>query len=381
MSKQLAYIATAAYGLEGVLAKEVRDLGYETGEIQTSRVEFYGDESALARSNLFLRTAGRVRLIAGTFRSATFDELYERTRSTAWEDYLPKDAKIPVTARCVSSALMSLSDCQRIVKKAIADRLCTVYGLGRLPETGCEYPVELHIFKDEATLSLDTSGEPLHKRGYRKLNGPAAIRETLAAAMVELSHWKEDRALIDPFCGTGTIIIEAAMKARNIAPGSRRNFGAETWGLIPADVWKQARAEAHDLENPRLALEILGSDIDENALSMARYHARAAGMPDLAFLRRDVKDLVSPYPYGHIITNPPYGKRMSHEETQLYRSLGLSWKQLRHWSAHVICAYPDFERAFGAKANGRRVLFNGQIACRYYQFYGERPPKGWTMKP
>jgi len=380
MSKQLSFLATSAYGLEGVLAKEIRDLGYETGDIQTSRVEFYGDEAALARANLFLRTAGRVRLIAGTFRAVTFDELYERTRAVAWEDLLPRDAAVPVTARCVSSALMSLSDCQRIVKKAIADRLCGVYGLSRLPESGSEYPIELHIFQDEATLSLDTSGEPLHRRGYRRLNGPAAIRETLAAAMVDLSHWDGRRALADPFCGTGTIVIEAAMKERHIAPGSRRTFGAEAWGLISEDVWRTARQEAHDLEEPRRALEIIGSDIDENAISMARYHARAAGVPDLRFVQKDVKDFTSPYAYGHIITNPPYGKRMSHEDTQVFRSLGAVWKKLPHWSAHVICAYPEFERAFGAKASGRRVLFNGQIACRYYQFYGERPPRGWTMK-
>jgi len=380
MSKQLSFLATAAYGLEGVVAKEIRDLGYETGEIQTSRVEFYGDEAALARANLFLRTAGRVRLIAGTFRAVTFDEVYERTRAVAWEDYIPRDGKVPVTARCVSSALMSPSDCQSIVKKAVVDRLCQAYGLARLPETGAEYPLELHLFQDEATLSLDTSGEPLHKRGYRRLNGPAAIRETLAACLVDLSHWDERRALIDPCCGTGTIVVEAAMKARHIAPGSRRAFGVETWGLIDREVWMRARQEAHDLEQPKKPLEIAGFDIDEDALSMARYHARAAGVGDISFARRDVKDTASPFDYGHIITNPPYGKRMSHEDTQVFRALGAAWKRLPHWSAHVICAYPEFERAFGAKANARRVLFNGQIACRYYQFYGERPPKGWVMK-
>jgi len=380
MNTQYCYLATAAYGLEGVLAREIRDLGYETGDIQTSRVEFYGDAAALARSNLFLRTAGRVRLVAGTFRAESYDELYERTFAVSWEEYLPRNAQFPISARCVSSRLMSFSDCQKIVKKAIADRLARAYGFTRAPEDGAEFPIEIHIFQDEATLSIDTSGEPLHKRGYRRLNGPAAIRETLAASLVDLSHWNESRALMDPFVGTGTIVIEAAMKARHIAPGRNRTFGAQSWDLFDRDIWDKARQEAHDLERLKLPLEIVGCDIDDNALSMARYHAKAAGVPDIRFIKRDVKDLTSPYFYGHIITNPPYGKRMSHEDSRLFRTLGENYRKLKDWSCHVICGYDEFERAFGGKANGRRVVFNGQIACRYYQYYGARPPRGWELR-
>lgn len=374
----MEWIATAAYGLEGVLAQELRDLGLEVGLVQTSRVAFSGTPLDGCRANLHLRTAGHVRLVVGRFSAATFDGLFEGVRALPWADYLPQDAAFPVTARCITSQLMSVPDCQAIVKKAIVEKLRQTYRQSWFPEKGPLFPVEVHLWKDEATLSIDTSGTPLHQRGYRKLNGPAALRETLAAALVLLSHWHEDRMLWDPCCGTGTIAIEAALLGRRLAPGLERTFGAEAWPWWDAADWREARKQAWALARPDAKLDIIASDVDPEALSMAGYHVKAAHVADTIDLRcLDVKDVRSNRGYGHLITNPPYGVRMGDRKAtlSLAQTLGQVYRRLGTWSCHVITADQGFERAFGARASKRRALYNGQLACRYYQFFGPRPPR------
>lgn len=376
----MEWIATAAYGLEGVLAKELRDMGLEVGETQTSRVQFSGSALDGCRANVFLRTAGRVRLVAGSFPAPTFDALFEGVRSIPWEALLPEDAAFPVTGRCISSQLMSVPNCQAIVKKAIATRMGQAARRSWLPESGTVYPIEVHIWQDRATLSLDISGEPLHRRGYRELNGPAALRETLAAALVLLSHWDSSRSLWDPCCGTGTLAIEAAMQARQIAPGVFRPFGGEAFTqLFPKKLWSTAREEAMDNMIYQLPLNITASDIDPEALSMARHHARKAGVETaIHFRKMDAADLASDVSFGHILTNPPYGDRLGDKEDAqaLYQALGQAWRRLDGWSCHVITAHERFESYFGARAHHRRALYNGPLACRFYQYFGRKPDKG-----
>ena len=372
----MEWIATAAYGLEGVLAQELRDLGLSVGETQTSRVQFTGSALDGCRANVFLRTAGRVRLVVGRFPAPNFDALFEGVRSLPWEEILPEDAAFPVTGRCVNSQLMSVPNCQAIVKKAIATRMGQAAGRSWLPETGTIYPIEVHIWKDQATISLDTSGTPLHRRGYRELNGPAALRETLAAALVRLSRWDASRPLWDPCCGTGTLAVEAALQARQIAPGISRSFGGEAYPLLPASLWRQAREEAMDGMLYTLPLDITASDIDPEALSMARHHARKAGVATaIRFRRMDAAELASDTAYGHILTNPPSGERLgAREQAQLlYQQLGQAWRRLDGWSCHVITAHPRFESYFGARAHHRRALYNGPLACRFYQYFGPKP--------
>ena len=272
MSGKWTWIATAGYGLEGVLAREIRALGYETTDVQTSRVTFAGGPEAGVRANLWLRTAGRVRLCVGAFEARDFDQLFDGVRQIRWEDYLPRDAAFPVGCRLVSSQIKSPPDTQAIVKKAVAERLGSVYHLGRLPESGGERPIEAHIYRDRVTLSIDTSGAPLHRRGYRVLNADAALRETLAAALVLLSRWRPEAPFSDPFCGSGTLCVEAALIGHGIAPGIGRTFGAEDWPILPAALWRQAREEARDSVSASV-LSIEGADIDAAALSMAQTHA------------------------------------------------------------------------------------------------------------
>jgi len=378
------FIATAAYGLEGVTAQELRDLGMNVGLVQTSRVAFSGDLTDGARANLNLRTAGRVRLVVGMFHAETFDALYEGVRALPWADFLTQDAAFPVTARCITSTLMSVPDCQSITKRAIVDSLRRKYGMTRFTEQGISYPIEVHIWKDEVTVSIDTSGTPLHQRGYRKLNGPAALRETLAASLVLLSHWSPDRVLWDPCCGTGTIAIEAAMIGRNIAPGMERNFSAERYPWWPKSAWGTARKEAWDVADYDRKLEIIASDIDANAISMAIYHAKEAQVFDCVDLRvLDLAKVKSNQGYGHLIANPPYGERMSDRKAcqALYRSMGQMWQRMNGWSCHVITSDQYFEQSFGRRANKRRVLYNGPLACRYYQYFGPRPPRKANAEP
>ena len=374
MSGKLTWIATAGYGLEGVLAREIRALGYETTDVQTSRVTFAGGPEAGVRANLWLRTAGRVRLCVGAFDASDFDQLFEGVRQVRWEDYLPRDAAFPVGCRLVNSHIKSPSDTQAIVKKAVAQRLGSVYRIGRLPESGAERPVEAHIYRDRVTLSIDTSGAPLHRRGYRVLNADAALRETLAAALVLLSRWRPEVPFADPFCGSGTLCVEAAMIGRGIAPGALRTFGAEDWPILPAALWRQAREEARDSVSASV-LSIEGADIDAAALSMAQTHARKAGVADsIRFRRADARRFASDVPGGFIVTNPPYGKRLSDRAAveRLYRETSPALRALPGWTVCVLSSHTRLEALLGMKAAHRRALFNGPIACRFYEFTARR---------
>jgi putative N6-adenine-specific DNA methylase len=368
----LDWIATTAYNLEGVTARELEALGIKVKETQTSRVLFEGGFEEAARANLWLRTAGRVRLVAGSFRAETFDGLFEGTKSLSWERWIGRDDAFPVDCRSVNSKLFSLSDCQSIVKKAIVERLKTKYHINRFPEQGPPVEIEAHIHRDVATLSIDTSGEGLHRRGYRKLNGPAALRETLAAALVLLTKWRGDRPFADPLCGTGTIAVEAAMIARSIAPGLRRTFAAESFGWFPKEAFARGRESAADAANRNAQLDIRASDIDAEAVSMAQYHAKAAGVAgDVRIAQAALKDFTSGAPQGHLITNPPYGERMGDRKAseEIVRELGSLYGRLGGWAFHVISPAEDFEKHFGRRADARRELRNGPLRCRYYEFY------------
>lgn len=371
----MKFLASTAYALEGVTAQEIRNLGLEVLQTQTSRVLFTGSVLDACRANLFLRTAGRVRLVIGEFEAPSFDALYDSVFKLPLADLFPKDACLPISARSVNSRLTHEPSCQKIVKKAIVDQLCHSYHLKELPENGQTYPLELHLWRDHATLSLDLSGEPLHKRGYRDLNGPAALRETTAAALLLLTHWTGDTPFLDPFCGTGTLPIEAALYARDIAPGIGRTFGAEAYPFIPSACWKEARQEAVDRVDFHRPLEMLGTDIDEKAIRMAQHHAKRAGVQTaIRFIQRDVKDTKPFGNRGTILTNPPYGERMGDEKSvrDCVHALGLIYRQFGDWSCHVISAQDHFESAFGQKPTKRRALRNGPLNCTYYQYFGKR---------
>lgn len=374
----LELIATSTFGLEAVVARELRALGYEPATIQPGRLLFEGDETALARANLWLRAADRVLLRLGTFEANDFGELFDRTYALPWEEWIPRDAMFPVTGRSIKSQLSSVPACQKIVKKAIVEKLKAAYGVEWFAETGAKYSIEVALLSDQATLTIDSTGPGLHKRGYRKLVGKAPLKETLAAAMVLLSFWRPDRPLIDPFCGTGTIPIEAALVGRNLAPGLNRSFAAEAWERIPGAAWEQARQEARDLAQPSLPERIIGTDIDKGALELARHHAAEAGVGEqIHFQLRAFADLTSKRPFGCIVCNPPYGERsgIGREVAALYQSMPLVLRRLPTWSHYILTSYPDFEALVGQEADRRRKLYNGGIQCTYYQFYGPKP--GW----
>jgi putative N6-adenine-specific DNA methylase len=371
-------IATTAFGLEAVVKRELRELGYEPASVENGRVHFRGDGSAIARCNLHLRCADRVLLQVGEFEARDFGELFDQTRALPWAEWLTVDAAFPVQGRSVKSQLHSVPDCQRIVKKAIVEQLRSVYGHRWFEETGPAYPVDVSLQQDRATLTITTSGPGLHKRGYRTFVGPAPLRETLAAALVLLSYWNESRPLVDPCCGTGTIPIEAALIGRNIAPGLKRTFVAEQWPQIAADVWTDARAQAVQAIRGPLDFRIVGTDIDANALNLARQHAAAAGVAnDIHFQERPLAEFRSPHKFGCLITNPPYGERLGeHAEVQaLYRELGRIFAAHETWSAYVLTSHPDFEQLCRKRADRRRKLFNARLSCTYYQFLGPPPPR------
>ncbi len=371
----LDLIATATAGLEAVVAREVKALGYEPGRIDTGRVPFTADEAGICRSNLWLRCADRVLLRVGEFDAPDFDALFEQTMALPWERWLPADAAFPVQGRSVKSQLSSVPACQRTVKKAIVERLADIYGLKWFEETGPKCVIEVSLLKDRATLTIDTSGAGLHKRGYRRLVGPAPLKETLAAGMVLLSFWRPDRPLIDPFCGSGTIPIEAALIGRNIAPGLERTFAAQGWPWLAGQLWDDARTEARDLIKPDLPERIIGTDIDEEVLSLARHHARLASVAeDVHFQQQAFADLASSRQFGCVICNPPYGQRLSQAKDigQLYESIPLVLRGLPTWSHFILTAWPGFEKLLGRKADRRRKLYNGPIECTYYQFHGPR---------
>jgi putative N6-adenine-specific DNA methylase len=377
MSK-IDLIATATFGLEAVVAREVRALGYQDVQVENARVAFTADEEAICRANLWLRSADRVLVKMGEFQARTFEELFQQTRALPWADWLPENATFPVEGKSIKSQLHSVPDCQAIVKKAIVEKMKERYRREWFPENGPRYTIEVALLKDRVTLTIDTSGAGLHKRGYRTLSSQAPLKETLAAAMISLSYWEPGRTLIDPFCGSGTIPIEAALMGLNIAPGLARTFDAEKWPNIPASLWSRAREEARDLAVLDRPLHVLGSDIDGKVLGIARYHARQAGLEGKVFFQKlPAAELRSSKLYGCVICNPPYGERMGErgETEAIYRELGNSFKRMDTWSFYILTAHPGFETLFGKKADKKRKLYNGRIECHYYQYYGPRPPR------
>ena len=378
--RKMELIAPCHFGLEAVLKREIIDLGYDIAEVEDGRVTFYGDEEALCRANIFLRTAERVLLKVGSFRAVTFEELFDKTKELPWEDYIPKDGKFWVAkAASVKSKLFSPSDIQSIMKKAMVKRMQERYHVEWFPEDGAAYPIRVFLMKDIVTVGIDSSGISLHKRGYREMSGAAPITETLAAALIMLTPWRADRILVDPFCGSGTFLIEAAMMAANIAPGMNRSFTAEDWaGVIPKKFWYDAIDEANDLVNTEIKTDIQGYDADGSVLKIARKNAEEAGVGRLIhFQERTVAELSHPRKYGFIITNPPYGERLEDKKNlpQLYRTLGERFCRLDAWSAYVITSYEDTEKCFGRKADKNRKIYNGMLKTYYYQFLGPKPPK------
>lgn len=372
--------APCHFGLEAVLKKEVYDLGYEISKVEDGKVTFIGDAQAICRANIFLRTAERVLLKAGSFHAVTYDELFEGIRALPWEIYLPKDAKFWVTkASSIRSKLFSPSDIQRIVKKAVVEKMKEYYDQEWFAETGAQYPIRIFLLKDEVTVTIDTTGESLHKRGYRTMSGLAPISETLAAALIKLTPWHADRILVDPFCGSGTFPIEAALMAANIAPGMNREFTAQEWeNMISKKIWYEALEEARDLAEPDIAVDIQGYDIDGDVIRIARENAKRAGVDHLIhFQKRSIQQLRHPKKYGFLITNPPYGERMEDKRDlpKLYEQIGEAYRNLDAWSLYIITGYEDTERFVGRSADKKRKIYNGMLKTNFYQFMGPKPPK------
>ena len=378
--KTIELIAPCHFGLEAVLKREILDLGYEISQVEDGRVTFYGDMEAIAYANVFLRTAERILLKVATIHAETFDELFERTKELTWEDYIPKDGKFWVAkATSIKSKLFSPSDIQSIMKKAMVERLKKTYHAEWFEENGAEYPVRVTFMKDEATVTIDTSGVSLHKRGYRQMTAKAPITETLAAALIMLTPWNKDRILVDPFCGSGTFLIEAALMAAKIAPGMNREFLSENWdNLIPKKCWYNAMDEAKELMDDQIEVDIQGYDIDGEIIKAARENAKLAGVDHLIhFQQRPISELNHPKKYGFIITNPPYGERIEEKENLpgLYREIGQSFKRLDSWSEYLITSYEEAEKFIGRKADKNRKIYNGMIKTYYYQFLGPKPPR------
>ncbi|MCI8786539.1 MAG: class I SAM-dependent RNA methyltransferase [Eubacterium sp.] len=378
--RKMELIAPCHFGLEAVLKKEIYDLGYDIRQVEDGKITFEGDAEAICRGNIFLRTTERVLLKVGKFRAVTFEELFQGIKELPWENYIPQNGKFWVTkATSVKSKLFSPSDIQSIVKKAMVERLRQTYGMDWFPEDGASFPVRIVLHKDEVTVTIDTSGESLHKRGYRYLCGKAPLTETLAAALIMLTPWHPDRILVDPFCGSGTFPIEAAMIAANIAPGMNRHFISEQWdNLIEKSLWEDCFAEAKDQVNPEVTVDIQGYDIDGEIIKAARDNARRAGVDHLIhFQQRAAADLHHPKKYGFILTNPPYGERLEEKEAlpKLYREIGTAWERLDAWSMFLISGYEDTEKYIGRKADKNRKIYNGMLKTYFYQFLGPKPPK------
>ncbi len=373
-------IAPCHFGLEAVLKREIYDLGYEITKVEDGKVSFTGDAEAVCRANIFLRTAERVLLKVGQFHAETFEELFQGIKAVPWEAYIPADGKFWVAkASSVKSKLFSPSDIQSIVKKAMVERMKQQYHKQWFEETGAPYPLRLFLMKDEATVAIDTSGDSLHKRGYRPVGGKAPISETLAAALIMLTPWNRSRILVDPFCGSGTFLIEAAMMACNRAPGIDRSFTAESWTeLVAGQEWKDAREEALELEEYDLDVDIQGYDIDGGILRAARENAKRAGVANLIhFQQRPVCELRHPKKYGFLISNPPYGERLEDKEMlpKLYREIGEAMGRLDSWSSYLITGYEDAQKYIGRKADKNRKLYNGMLKTYFYQYLGPKPPK------
>jgi len=371
--------ATTTFGMEGIVKEEVQDLGFDDIDVSNGKVEFQGNEKDICKANLWLRSAERVQIKVGEFSATDFDQLYEKTKDLPWDWFLTKNAHFPVSGKSVKSQLHHVPTCQSIVKKAVVDSLKERYNTEWFEEEGPTYQIEVALYKDTATLTLDTSGQGLHKRGYRELSSPAPLQETIASGMINLSKWDPDRILIDPFCGSGTIPIEAAMRAKNIPPGLNREFAFENWHFIKDKDWQEVKEEAkaqikEDVE-PRL---IAGYDKEEDLVSMSIYHAKKAGVEDIIhFQQQDFKDFSTNRKYGYVITNPPYGLRLSDKSQveKLYKMMGKKLLPLDTWSIYVLTAHEEFEKLFGKEASKRRKLYNGGIKVDYYQYYGPWPPR------
>ncbi|MCG8397346.1 class I SAM-dependent RNA methyltransferase [Bacillus atrophaeus] len=377
--KKYTLIATAPMGIEAVVAKEVRELGYEC-KVDNGKVIFEGDALAICRANLWLRTADRVKVQVAEFQARTFDELFEKTKAIDWRTFIPENGKFPVIGKSVKSTLASVPDCQRIVKKAIVEKLKLQSGKQNdwIEETGAEYKVEISLLKDKAVITLDSSGTGLHKRGYRIDQGGAPIKETLAAALILLTNWTPDRPFADPFCGSGTIPIEAAMIGQNIAPGFNRDFASEGWEWIGKAVWEQARLEVEEKANYDQPLRIFGSDVDHRMVQIAKENAEEAGLGDLIeFKQMQVKDFAAQHDFGVIVGNPPYGERLGEKKAveQMYREMGKALEGLDTWSVYILTSNEQFEEAYGRKATKKRKLFNGFIKTDYYQYWSKVRPQ------
>ncbi|MGN0243658.1 MAG: class I SAM-dependent RNA methyltransferase [Lachnospiraceae bacterium] len=376
----LECIAPCHFGLEAVLKREIIDLGYDVSKVEDGRVSFIADAEGIARANIFLRTPERILIKVGQFQAKTFEELFEQTKALPWEEYLPVDAKFWVTkATSVKSKLFSTTDIQSIVKKAMVERMKQVHKISWFQEDGAAYPVRVFLHKDMVTIALDSSGESLHRRGYRLLTSKAPLQENLAAALILLTPWNKERILVDPFCGSGTFPIEAAMIGANIAPGMNRSFLAENWkNLIPEMEWHDAVTEAQDMVNRNIKMDIQGYDIDGKIVKAARANAESAGVNHLIhFQKRPVSQLNHPKKYGFVITNPPYGERLEEKAAlpALYREIGEAFSRLDSWSEYVLTSYEDAEKYIGKKADKNRKLYNGMVKTYFYQFMGPKPPR------
>jgi putative N6-adenine-specific DNA methylase len=378
--KTFSLIATATFGLESVVKREIEDLGYEVSSVADGKVVFIGDAEAIVLSNLWLRSADRVLLQMGEFEATSFEELFNQTTHLPWEEWITPDGKFTVNGKSVKSKLFSISDCQAIVKKAIVSRLQKSYGISWFEETGPEYTVQVSLLKDIATLTIDTTGSTgLHKRGYRVRNVEAPIKETLAAALLQISYWKKGRILYDPFCGSGTFAIEAAMLAKNIAPGLNRHFASMEWPQVPKQLWTEHKEEAKDMIDQKGSPIIYASDIDRNAIAAAKENAEAAGVEQyIQFFTKAISKASLPHgDYGIIICNPPYGERLSEKEKlpKIHKEIRALCDSNPTWSLYCITSSETFEKDFGKKANKNRKLYNGRLLAKFYQYFGPRPPK------
>ncbi|AQS53274.1 Ribosomal RNA large subunit methyltransferase L [Jeotgalibaca dankookensis] len=371
-------VATAASGIEALTGSELKKMGYQV-EVENGKAYFQGDTEDIIKTNLWLRTADRVKIVFGTFTAKTFDDLFEQTKALPWEELLPMDAAFPVSGKSVKSTLYSVPDCQSIVKKAIVDRLSTFYSRrARLPESGSEYPIEVSILKDVVTLTVDTTGSSLFKRGYRTEKGGAPIKENMAASLIQLTSWFPDKPFYDPTCGSGTIPIEAALIGLNIAPGIQRSFISEDWNIFPEGQWKKLRDEAKLSANFDVELDIMGTDIDQNMIEIAKENAARAGVEDfITFKQLALKDFKTDKEYGVMVSNPPYGERMENEEyvENLYKQMGEVFRPLETWSKYIITSDLDFEDFYGQWATKKRKLYNGRLRTDYFQFWGKRRPR------
>ena len=379
-TKVYELIAPCHFGLEAVLKKEILDLGYEISQVEDGKVTFLGDAEAICRANIFLRTTERILLKVGSFKAVTFEELFQGTKALPWEEYIPQDGRFWVKkANSIKSKLFSPSDIQSIMKKAMGERMKQGHGVSVIPETGADYPVRVSLYKDIVTVALDTTGESLHKRGYRKLTSKAPIEETLAAALIMLTPWNKDRILVDPFCGSGTFPIEAAMMAANMAPGMNRSFLSEDWKqIIPRKCWYEAMDEAQEMVDDTVSVDIQGYDLDPEVIKAARANAELAGVAHMIhFQQRPVAELSHPKKYGFLITNPPYGERIEDKKNlpALYTQIGERFKALDSWSAFIITSYEDVEKYMGRKADKNRKIYNGMMKTYFYQFLGPKPPR------